>query len=61
LQLSHKTEWIEQAEDVYIGLGQRMLATDEGEYPLLDARLLRLGEAAAEPVMDAPPAESAES
>jgi len=44
LQLSHKTEWIEQEEDVYIGMGQRMLASDEGEYPLLDVRLLRLGE-----------------
>jgi len=42
--LSHKTEWIEQEEDVYIGMGQRMLASDEGEYPLLDVRLLRLGE-----------------
>jgi len=44
LQLSHKTEWIEQEEGVYIGMGQRMLATDEEEYPLLDVRLLRLGE-----------------
>lgn len=63
LQLSHKTEWIEQAEDVYIGLGQRMLATDAGEYPLLDARLLRLGDATAEPTVldDAPPAEFTES
>ena len=61
LQLSHKTEWIEQAEDVYIGMGQRMLATDEGEYPLLDARLLRLGEAAANPAPDVSPAEPAES
>ncbi|MCB1771481.1 MAG: virulence protein SciE type [Candidatus Competibacteraceae bacterium] len=63
LQLSHKTEWIEQTEDVYIGMGQRMLVTDEGEYPLLDARLLRLGEVAVEPATsdDAPPAKSAES
>lgn len=44
LQLSRKTEWIEQGEGTYIGMGQRMLASDEGEYPLLDIRLLRLGE-----------------
>ncbi len=42
IQLGHKTEWIEQTEGLYIGLGQRLLASDEGEYPLLDLRLLRL-------------------
>lgn len=42
LQLGHKTEWIEQPEELYIGVGQRMLASDRGEYPLLDIRLLRL-------------------
>lgn len=44
LQLSHKTEWLEPADGVYIGIGQRMLASDVGEHPLLDVRLLRLGE-----------------
>ena len=33
-------------EGVYLGLGQRLLASDQGEYPLLDVRLLRLGESA---------------
>jgi type VI secretion system protein ImpE len=37
-QLARKTEWIELAPGVNQGLGQRMLATDEGEYPLLDVR-----------------------
>lgn len=45
IQLGHKTEWIEQPEGLYIGLGQRLLASDEGEYPLLDLRLLRLDSA----------------
>lgn len=46
LQLSHKTEWLEPADGVYIGMGQRMLASDGGEHPLLDVRLLQLGEEA---------------
>jgi type VI secretion system protein ImpE len=36
--LARKTEWREQAGETYIGLGQRLLATDEGEYPLLDIK-----------------------
>lgn len=42
VQLGHKTDWIEPAAGVYVGLGQRMLASDAGEHPLLDLRLLRL-------------------
>jgi type VI secretion system protein ImpE len=38
--LARKTEWIDQGNDSYIGLGQRMLATDAGDYPLLDIRTL---------------------
>jgi type VI secretion system protein ImpE len=38
LQLSRKTEWIELAQGVVQGSGQRMLATDQNEYPLLDIR-----------------------
>ncbi|HHJ17512.1 MAG TPA: virulence protein SciE type [Gammaproteobacteria bacterium] len=36
--LAHKTEWEQVAENEYIGTGQRMLATDADEYPLLDVR-----------------------
>ncbi len=46
VQLSHKTEWREPADGVYLGIGQRLWVSDAGEHPLLDARLLRLGEAA---------------
>ena len=38
LALSRKTVWEKRGEDAYIGLGQRMLMTDQGEYPLMDAR-----------------------
>ncbi len=40
LVMGRKTEWIDAAADLQIGLGQRMLATDAGDYPLLDARLV---------------------
>lgn len=36
--LTRKTEWTDLGEDLQIGEGQRMLATDAGEYPLLDVR-----------------------
>lgn len=40
--LSRKTEWIEHDAEVYIGIGQRMLTTDVGEYPLMDIRTVSL-------------------
>jgi type VI secretion system protein ImpE len=40
LRLARKTEWKELAGETYIGLGQRMLATDEGEHPLLQCRVI---------------------
>jgi type VI secretion system protein ImpE len=42
IQLARKTEWIELADGVYRGLGQRMLATDQDEYPLLDVREIQI-------------------
>jgi type VI secretion system protein ImpE len=41
LKLSHKTEWSNRG-GVNIGLGQRILATDAGEYPLLEIRNIEL-------------------
>ena len=38
LRLSRRTEWVDAGAGAYIGLGQRILATDAGEYPLLDIR-----------------------
>lgn len=42
IQMARKTEWIEHEADVYLGLGQRMLATDADDYSLMDIRQIRL-------------------
>jgi type VI secretion system protein ImpE len=42
LALAQKTEWEQKAEDVYFGTGQRILATDAGEYSLLEVRSIQL-------------------
>lgn len=36
--LARKTDWVELADGLQVGEGQRMLATDAGDYPLLDVR-----------------------
>ncbi len=40
LVMARKTDWVDVGGDLQLGCGQRMLATDAGEYPLLDARLI---------------------
>jgi type VI secretion system protein ImpE len=40
--MSRKTEWQEVADGVFQGHGQRMMSTDQDEYPLLDIRSLNL-------------------
>ena len=35
---AHKTIWLQKDADIYQGLGQRMLATDVGEFSLMDLR-----------------------
>ena len=49
IALARKTVWQEQTADVHHGLGQRILATDAGDVPLLDLRslVIRSGAAAA--------------
>jgi type VI secretion system protein ImpE len=42
IRLARKTEWIEQPGDVYLGLGQRTFATNEGEFSLLQVRKIEL-------------------
>lgn len=42
LLLSRKTDWIEVGAETYLGQGQRMLATDTGDYALMDVRELLL-------------------
>lgn len=41
-QLARRTDWEELSEGLYKGLGQRMWATDAGEYPLLGCRQIML-------------------
>lgn len=45
--LAKKTSWEEAAPDLYLGLGQRVFATDAGEISLMDAREISLTAAAA--------------
>lgn len=40
--LSRKTDWLERGEGLYEGIGQRMLATDQADYPFLQVRSLEL-------------------
>jgi type VI secretion system protein ImpE len=45
IKMARQTEWSEQGSDLFIGLGQRMLATEAGEYPLLETRRIELDSA----------------
>lgn len=47
LALSRRTDWREKEPGVFVGLGQRLIATDGGEFALMDMRSVVL-EAAAE-------------
>ena len=38
LALSRRTDWQEKEPGVFVGLGQRLIATDSGEYALMDIR-----------------------
>ncbi len=40
LRLARATEWLELGADTWAGSGQRMLVTDEGEFALLDIRVV---------------------
>lgn len=42
VRLARKTLWAEPAPDCYFGEGQRLLATDAGEFALMDARSIEL-------------------
>lgn len=38
LRLSRRTEWDEKSADTFFGVGQRMMATDQADYSLLEIR-----------------------
>jgi type VI secretion system protein ImpE len=48
--LARKTVWQEATQDAHHGLGQRLIATDAGEVPLLELRELVIRTSAAEAV-----------
>jgi type VI secretion system protein ImpE len=54
IQLARKTDWAEHEGETYLGLGQRILATDAGEFPLMDIRLIELDTAAGQESVTAP-------
>jgi len=57
IRMARKTTWLEPDPDTFLGLGQRILNTDQGELPLLDVRTISLdGVAEAEPEAPAPQA-----
>jgi type VI secretion system protein ImpE len=45
LKLSRRTEWKDAGSDTYLGLGQKMLATDAAEFSLLDIRSIEVRDA----------------
>ena len=48
LRMARRTEWRQLDGGSWVGLGQRMLATDAGDHPLLDIRSIELQPAAAD-------------
>ncbi len=42
LMLSRKTSWIEASSESFLGQGQKMFATNAGEYPAMDIRTIDL-------------------
>lgn len=43
LAMAGRTDWVERQPGFHVGVGQRMLATDGGDFALMDLRHLRLG------------------
>ena len=52
LLMARSTEWLERPAETFLGLGQRLLATDAGEHALMDVRVVQL-DGAAEPAAEA--------
>ncbi len=42
LALSKKTVWTQRDDNTFLGLGQRMFVTDQGEFPLMDVRSVQI-------------------
>ena len=49
VRLARKTVWSEAGDNVYCGLGQRVLTTDAAEHAIMDVRQIVIGTPAVEP------------
>ncbi len=52
-RLARATTWSDAGADTYVGTGQRLLTTDQGDFALMDIRSLRM-DGAADAVKEAP-------
>lgn len=46
IRMCRRTEWLECGADLFVGVGQRMLATEAAEYPLMEIREISLNTSA---------------
>lgn len=53
IRMGRRTEWLESGADLFVGVGQRMLATEAGEYPLMEIREVSLDTSAAPDLAEA--------
>jgi len=49
IRLARRTDWMDEGDGLYLGKGQRLFTTDQGEYPIMDTRLIELNVAEVEP------------
>lgn len=42
IRMCQRTEWLERSADLFVGVGQRMLATEAAEFPLMEIREISL-------------------
>ena len=52
--MARSTEWVAHPGETFLGLGQRLLATDQGEFPLMDVRSIQLDSVETDDAADAP-------
>lgn len=48
-RMGRKTDWRDSGDNLILGIGQRMLATDQSEYPLLEIREVSLDHSDSQP------------
>lgn len=53
-RMGRKTDWNDTGNGLFTGIGQRMLATDQGEYPLLELREVSFDPPDSQPKGDLP-------